>query len=75
MKIQFHRQSDHYTNGIDGWLNYTFACKHLSLYPGMSHTYEKISVYRIFCHISSAFRRIGSAFRVTRMSVADWVES
>jgi len=30
---------------------------------------------RIFCLISSAFRRIGSAFRATRMGVADWVES
>ena len=30
---------------------------------------------RIFCCIGSGFRRIGSAFRVTGMGVADWVES
>jgi len=27
------------------------------------------------CLISSAFHRISSSFRVTRMGVADWVES
>jgi len=30
---------------------------------------------QIFCCIRSAFRHIGSAFHVTRMGVADWVES
>ena len=30
---------------------------------------------RIFCRNDSAFCRIGSAFRVTGMGIADWLES